>query len=98
MALFTVRAANELRASQFGSAEGDLDADMVAIAGAIIKQRTGTFDPSTYRDRYQGALRELIEDKMKGVAIKPRAVSASSPRPPGARFPSFHYYRGSPRR
>jgi len=52
---------------------------MVAIAGAIIKQRTGTFDPSTYRDRYQEALRELIEAKIKGVAIKPRAVSAPSP-------------------
>jgi DNA end-binding protein Ku len=79
MALFTLRAANEVRASQFDSAEGDLDAEMVAIAGAIIKQRTGTFDPGTYRDRYQEALRELIEAKMKGVAIKPRAVSAPPP-------------------
>jgi DNA end-binding protein Ku len=42
MALLTLRAANEVRASQFGSAESDLDAEMVAIAGAIIKQRTGT--------------------------------------------------------
>ena len=79
MALFTLRAANEVRASQFGSAESDLDAEMVAIAGAIIKQRTGTFDPSTYQDRYQEALRELIEAKMKGAAIKPRSVSKSPP-------------------
>src|SRR6201993_5424253 len=40
MALFTLRAAGEVRAPQFGSAEGDLDAEMVAIAGAIIRQRT----------------------------------------------------------
>jgi non-homologous end joining protein Ku len=53
MALFTLLAADEVRASQFGSAEGDLDTEMVAIARAIIKQRTGTFDASTYRDRYQ---------------------------------------------
>jgi DNA end-binding protein Ku len=79
MALFTLRATNEVRASQFGSAEGGLDAEMVAIAGAIVKQRTGNFDPSTYRDRYQEALRELIEAKMEGVAIKPRAVSAPPP-------------------
>jgi len=79
MALFTLRAADEVRASQFGAAEGDLDAEMVAIAGAIIKQRTGTFDPSTYRDRYQEALRELIAAKMKGVAIKPKEVSAPPP-------------------
>jgi DNA end-binding protein Ku len=52
---------------------------MVAVAGAIIRQRTGPFDPSTYQDRYQEALRELIEAKMKGVAIKPRAISTPPP-------------------
>ena len=56
MALFTLRAAGEVRSPQFGSDEGDLDAEMVAIAGAIIRQRTGQFDPSAYRDRYQEAL------------------------------------------
>ena len=52
---------------------------MVAIAGTIIRQRTGKFDPSTYHDRYQEALQQLIEAKMKGVTIKPRAVSTPSP-------------------
>jgi DNA end-binding protein Ku len=79
MTLFTLRAADEVRASQFGSAVADLDAEMVAIAGAIIKQRTGTFDPSTYRDRYQEALRELIEAKMKGLTIKPREATEPPP-------------------
>ena len=51
-------------------AEGELDAEMVVIAKAIIAQRTGSFDPTTYRDRYQEALQELIEAKMKGL---PRA-------------------------
>src|SRR5258707_1074194 len=68
MVLFTLRAADEVRTPQFGSVEGDPDAEMVAVAGAIIKQRTATFDPRTYRDRYQEALQELIEAKMKGVA------------------------------
>jgi len=79
MALSTLRAAGEVRAPQFGSAEGDLDAEMVAIAGAIIRQRNGNFDPSTYRDRYQEALQQLIEAKTKGLTIKPRAVSTPSP-------------------
>jgi DNA end-binding protein Ku len=79
MALFTLRAAGEVRAPQFGAAEGDLDAEMVAIAGAIIRQRTGNFDPSIYHDRYQEALRELIEAKMKGVTTEPRAVSTPPP-------------------
>jgi DNA end-binding protein Ku len=51
---------------------------MVAIARAIIAQRTDKFDPSTYRDRYQEALRELIAAKMKGLPIKPRVI----PEPP----------------
>ena len=56
MALFTLRAAEEVQPAQFGSAEGDLDVEMVAIARSIVRQRMGTFDPSTYRDRYQEAL------------------------------------------
>ena len=79
MALFTLRAAEEVRATQFGMAEGELDAEMVAVAKAIITQRTGGFDPTTYRDRYQEALRELIEAKMKGLTVKPREIAAPSP-------------------
>jgi DNA end-binding protein Ku len=80
MALFMLRAADEVRAAQFGGVERDLDAEMVAIARAIIGQRTGSFDPTTYRDRYQEALRELIEAKMKGLTVKPREMDA----PPAA--------------
>ena len=79
MALFTLRAADEVRASRSDKSEGELDAEMVAIARAIIAQRTGSFDPTTYRDRYQDALRELIEAKMKGLPVKPRAVTEAPP-------------------
>jgi DNA end-binding protein Ku len=79
MALFMLRAADEVRAAQFGGVERDLDAEMVAIARAIIGQRTGSFDPAAYRDRYQEALRELIEAKMKGLTVKPREVAAPPP-------------------
>ena len=76
MALFMLRAADEVRAAQFGGVERDLDAEMVAIARAIIGQRTGSFDPTTYRNRYQEALRELIEAKMKGLTVKPSEMAA----------------------
>lgn len=79
MVLFTLRAADEVRTPQFGDNEGDLDAEMVAIARAIIRQRTETFDPSTHRDRYQEALRALIEARLRGLPIKPREVLAPSP-------------------
>ena len=79
MVLFTLRAAEEVRAAQFGVAGGELDAEMVAIAKAIIAERTGSFDPTTYRDRYQEALRELLEAKMKGLTVKPREIAAPPP-------------------
>ncbi|MFZ3374413.1 MAG: hypothetical protein WA183_02555, partial [Chthoniobacterales bacterium] len=76
---FMLCAADEVRAAQFGGVERDLDAEMVAIARAIIGQRTGSFDTATYRDRYQEALRELIEAKMKGLTVKPREMAAPPP-------------------
>lgn len=42
------------------------DADMVAIAEKIIAQKEGDFDPSTFRDRYDEALKDLIQAKRKG--------------------------------
>src|SRR5215468_45421 len=79
MGLFTLRAADEVRAAQFLSAEGEVDTEMVAIAKAILAQRTGTFDPSTYRDRYQEALQELIEAKITGLTVKPKEIAAPPP-------------------
>jgi DNA end-binding protein Ku len=79
MVLITLRAAHEVRAPQFGVADGAIDAEMLAIARTIIERRTRKFDPSNFRDRYQEALRELIEAKMKGLPIKPREVSAPAP-------------------
>jgi DNA end-binding protein Ku len=79
MGLFTLRAADEVRVAQFASAEGDVDTEMVAIAKAIIARRTGTFDPSTYRDRYREALRELIEAKMQGLTVKPKEIVGPPP-------------------
>ena len=85
MALFTLRAADEVRTAQFGDDKGDLDAEMVAIAQTIIRQRTGTFDPSIHHDRYQDALRALIEAKRPGLPIRPREVIAPPPAPVSAK-------------
>jgi DNA end-binding protein Ku len=52
---------------------------MLAIARTIIERRTGKFDPSKFRDRYQEALRELVEAKMKGLPIKPQVVAEPAP-------------------
>ena len=45
---------------------------MLQIAEKIVEQQTGDFDPSEFRDRYEDALRSLIEDKRKGRPVKPQ--------------------------
>lgn len=52
---------------------------MIAVAEMILTRRAGHFDPSTFRDRYQEALRELIEAKMRGLPVK--AKPTETPRP-----------------
>ena len=79
MVLITLRAADEVRAPQLSKADGAIDAEMLAIARTIIERRTGQFDPSKFRDRYQEALRELIEAKMRGLPIKPQTISTPAP-------------------
>jgi len=79
MVLVTLRASEEVRASSFATANTDIDADMVAVASMIIKRRSGHFDPAAFRDRYQDALRELIEAKMKGLPVRLKEIA--KPRP-----------------
>lgn len=55
---------------------GKGDKEMVAIAEKIIEQKQGDFDPSTFNDRYEDALRDLIAEKKKG---KGRTVKAEEP-------------------
>lgn len=52
------------------------DRQMVEIADKIIGQLEGPFDPAEFRDRYEEALRDLIERKEHGerpVAVAPPA-------------------------
>jgi hypothetical protein len=71
----TLRSAHEVRAAEFGKVNGEVDPDMLAIAETIIGRRKGSFDPANFRDRYQDALRELVEGKLKGIAKTPREVA-----------------------
>jgi DNA end-binding protein Ku len=79
MVLITLRAAEEVRAATFEQTDGDLDPDMVAIAATIIRRRSGSFDPATFRDRYQEALRDLIEAKIKGLPVRPKRIVSPPP-------------------
>jgi len=76
LVMSTVRSADEVRPAEFEApAKDDIDADMVAIAESIIERRSGAFDPTSFRDRYQDALRELVAEKTNGQVMAPREVA-----------------------
>ena len=76
LVMSTIRSADEVRPAEFGPpAKGDIDADMVTIAESIIERRAGGFDPASFRDQYQDALRELVAEKTKGQVVAPREVT-----------------------
>ena len=73
---YTIRTDAEVRkADEIFSAISDKAADpaMISIAEKIIEQKEGPFDPSQFVDRYEEALKALIEDKKKGA--KPAKVA-----------------------
>ena len=65
----TLRNKDEVRdsAAYFSDiAEGAVDQEMLTLAGQLIEQKSGAFDPAAFHDRYQDAVREMIEAKLKG--------------------------------
>ena len=73
LVLTTLRTAEEVRDID-EVAHPDLpkaDRQMLAIAEKIIDQQSGDFDPAEFTDRYEEALRDLIEEKKKGKPVKP---------------------------
>jgi len=66
---YTIRTDAEVRKPDeiFGGiSDKAADPAMIAIAEKIIEQQEGPFDPSQFVDRYEQALKALIEDKKKG--------------------------------
>jgi DNA end-binding protein Ku len=73
LVLTTLRTAEEVRALD-EVARPELpkpDPKMLQIAEKIVEQQSGDFDPSEFTDRYEDALRAMIEEKRKGKPVKP---------------------------
>lgn len=65
----TLRTANEVQDARRYFAEiGDAkpEKEMLDLARQLIRQKIGQFEPASFRDRYQDALSELIQAKIKG--------------------------------
>jgi|1186.fasta_scaffold144101_2 DNA end-binding protein Ku len=72
MLLTTLRTHDEVRSSA-GLFDKDLpkpEPGMLQIAEKIIAQQEAKFDPSHFKDRYEDALRALIERKKKGKPVE----------------------------
>lgn len=74
----TLRVADEVRSAEEvfdGVPDVTADPGMIAIAEKIIEQQHGDFDPSTFKDRYEDALRALIAEK---EGAKPKKAPAAA--------------------
>jgi DNA end-binding protein Ku len=74
---YTIRSEAEVRKPDeifAGISDAKADPGMISIAEKIIEQRIGPFDPRLFVDRYEEALRALIDEKTKGH--KPAKVAA----------------------
>ena len=66
---YTIRSEDEVRNSEdifAGISDAKADPAMISIAEKIIAQQEGPFDPSRFVDRYEQALKALIDDRVKG--------------------------------
>jgi DNA end-binding protein Ku len=79
--LTTLRSHDEIRASDevFDRHLPKPESRMLQIAEKIIEQQEAEFDPTEFKDRYEDALRDLIQRKAKGETL----VSAEEPEEEG---------------
>ncbi len=77
----TLRASDEVRAAEFAAkGEGLIDPELIALAETIIERKSGAFEPASFHDRYQDALRALVEQKLKGEMTGAAPAIAEPPK------------------
>ena len=83
----TLYYADEVRSADplFASIEDDpADEDLLAVAAQLIDRKTAPFDPAAFKDRYDSALRELIDAKKANRKTPRTTVADGGERPKGA--------------
>jgi DNA end-binding protein Ku len=67
--MMTLRTADEVRDSKdyfTDIKDEEPEAEMLDLAEKLIAQKSGKFDPSEFKDRYQDAVIEMVKAKIKG--------------------------------
>lgn len=78
--------ADEVRAAEplFASIEDDpADADLLVVARQLIDRKTAQFDPAAFKDRYDVAVRALIEAKKANRKTPRTSAAEGGERPKG---------------
>jgi len=70
-----LRTAEEVRDAEYDLPKDKLDGEMVRMAEEIMDRLKGKWEPAKFRDRYQDALHELIEAKVKGLPREKRPTA-----------------------
>jgi DNA end-binding protein Ku len=70
MLLSMLRTSEEVRLAEFDEPHHKLDPQMIEIAITIIERLTGKFESKGFHDKYQDALRQLVESKQKGKPLQ----------------------------
>ena len=67
--MMTLRSANEVRAAEdyfTDIKDEEPEPEMLELAERLMEQKSGEFDPSEFRDRYQEVVIEMVKAKVKG--------------------------------
>lgn len=70
-----LRTAEEVREANYDLPKDKVDTEMVRMAEEIMDRLKGKWEPEKFRDRYQDALHELIEAKVKGLPREKRPTA-----------------------
>lgn len=61
-----------------GLPKSEAKGEMLDLAKHIISMKAGSFDPSSFDDRYESALADLVKAKLEGRKFKPKPVAKPS--------------------
>ncbi len=70
-----LRTGEEVREANYDLPKDKVDTEMVRMAEEIMDRLKGKWEPEKFRDRYQDALHELIEAKVKGLPREKRPTA-----------------------
>ncbi|ACO34418.1 Ku protein [Acidobacterium capsulatum] len=77
---YTLRFAEEMRSAEqyfAGIEAGKVDPEQLSLARELIQRKSSSFDLKKFKDEYETALRELVDARLKHVALPRQEVATA---------------------